>query len=178
MAFNRLRGRGKRGTQASAPGKPGLDFYLKIDGIEGESEDKTHAKEISVMDFQISGNNPGASPVGRGGGKVEFADVGFVMELDKALIGCLIAGTAGKHIKTAVLTGRKSGGGQQDYLKWTFSDLILSSVRIHDPGSKFPTVFYISFNFTQAEVEYKEQKADGSLGAPIKASFNLAEGVK
>ena len=33
----------------------------------------------------------------------------------------------------------------------------------------------ISLNFSKVEMEYKEQKADGSLGGAIKSSYNLKE---
>ena len=33
----------------------------------------------------------------------------------------------------------------------------------------------ISFNFAKIEIEYKEQKADGTLGGAIKAKYDLKE---
>jgi type VI secretion system secreted protein Hcp len=163
----RVRGRKKKEQQTAS----GLDVYLKIDGIEGESEDKAHAKEIRVLDYLIDAIGGGRS-IGKSGGKVEFNDAFFVVEVDKALIGCLQAGSSGKHIASAVLTVRKAGGGPQDFLKWTFSDFIISMVRMVDPGYTSGLAF-LSFNFSKLEVEYKEQKADGSLGAAVNAGFDL-----
>jgi type VI secretion system secreted protein Hcp len=167
--------RGRDRNKQVQPKATVLDFFLKIDGIEGESEDKTHAKEIRVLDFDFMARNRGASAIGKGGGTVDFQDVGFVMELDKALIGALQAGATGKHISSAVFTARKAGGGQQDYLKWTFSDFIISMVRISDTGPDSPVMAFVSLNFAKVEVEYREQKADGTLGSPVRGEFDLGK---
>jgi type VI secretion system secreted protein Hcp len=164
----RIRGKKKKDPVAS-----GLDVFLKIDGIDGESEDKAHAKEMRVLDYLVAAYNVGLSSTGRGGGKVEFDDATFVIEIDTSLIGSLTACTSGKHIKSAVLTVRKAGGGQQDYIKWTFSDFIVSLVRVLDPGYYGSLLCCIGINFSKVEFEYKEQKPDGTLGAPVNATFDL-----
>lgn len=168
----------KRRQRSGKPTTSVLDMFLKIDGIEGESEDKGHAKETRVLDFEFFASNPGSSPTGKGGGKVEFNDAGFLLELDKAVIGALQAGTGGKHLKSAVFTARKAGGGQHDYLIWTFSDLILSMVMVQDPSRNGPVLAFVALNFSKVEVEYKEQKADGSVGAGVRAGWDLAKNEK
>ena len=35
----------------------------------------------------------------------------------------------------------------------------------------------VSFNFTKIEVDYKEQKADGTLGGEIKKWYDLKQSV-
>ena len=45
-----------------------VDFFLKIDGIEGESQDKTHKNEIQLESWSWGQSNTGS--MGAGGGRV------------------------------------------------------------------------------------------------------------
>ena len=71
---------------------------------------------------------------------------------------------------SALLTCRKAGKDQQEFLKYTFTDVLISSYQTS--GSDNP-VEQCSFNFTQLQVDYKEQKADGTLGGAITTKYNL-----
>jgi type VI secretion system secreted protein Hcp len=155
-----------------------VDYFLKIDGIDGESQDKTHKNEIQLMSFSWGETNAGTMGAGGGGGagKVSMQDFHFVMNVNKASPKLFLACANGEHIKKAVLTARKAGKEQQEYMKVTFSDLLISSYQTSgNADAGHLPLDQISFNFTKVEVEYKEQKADGSLGGAIKAHYNLKE---
>lgn len=76
-----------------------------------------------------------------------------------------------EHIKEAILTARKSGETQQEYLKIKFTDIIVTSYQTG--GSGDVPMESISFNFAKIEIEYKPQNPDGSLGAPVRAGWDL-----
>ena len=80
----------------------------------------------------------------------------------------------GQHIKTATLAGRKAGKGQQDYLTFKFHDVLVSSFQTggSEDADVLPTD-QVSFNFAKLEVEYKPQKADGSLGSAVEFRYDL-----
>jgi type VI secretion system secreted protein Hcp len=80
----------------------------------------------------------------------------------------------GTHIKSAKLTCRKAGGTQQEYLVWKFTDILISSYQTgaSSHGGVLPTD-QCSFNFSIIEQDYKEQKADGSLGGVTHGGYNL-----
>ena len=50
------------------------------------------------------------------------------MRISKASPALFVACASGQHIKEAKLVGRKAGKGQQEYLTWTFSDLLVELV--------------------------------------------------
>ena len=153
-----------------------VDYFLKIDGIPGESKDAKHKDEVSVESFSWGATQSGTSAYGGGGGagKVSMQDFSFVMRMNKASPKLFLACANGEHIKQAILTCRKAGKEQQDYLKVTFSDLLVSSYQTggSSSGEELP-VEQISLNFAKLEMEYKEQKPDGSLGGAIKAHYDL-----
>jgi type VI secretion system secreted protein Hcp len=154
-----------------------VDYFLKIDGIPGESQDKTHKEEIQLDNFSFGASQSGTFGTGGGGGagKVQFQDFHFVMNVNKASPKMFLACAQGEHIKKAILTCRKAGKDQQEYLKYTFTDLLISSFSTSS-GGELP-VDQISFNFAKLEVEYKEQKADGTLGGAVKAGYDLKQQV-
>ena len=153
-----------------------VDYFLKIDGIPGESLDHKHKDEIEVHSWSWGENQTGTMSSGGGGGagKVNMQDFHFVMKVNKATPKLVLACASGEHIKKAVLTCRKAGKDQQEYLKWTFTDLLVSS---YQTGGKAAAdvvpVDEVSINFTEIQVDYKEQKADGTLGGAITTKYNL-----
>jgi type VI secretion system secreted protein Hcp len=154
-----------------------VDYFLKIDGIPGESNDSKHKNEIELEAWSWSEANSGTHAGGGGGGagKVDMADFEFRMKVNKASPKLFLACATGDHIKEALLTCRKAGKEQQEYLKIKFSELLISSY--HTGGSKTDVVptETIKFNFTKIEFNYAAQKADGKLDSPVVHNYNLKE---
>ncbi len=109
-----------------------------------------------------------------GAGKVSMQDFHFVMKVNKASPKLMLACATGEHLKKAELTCRKAGKEQQEYLKVTMSDLIVSSFQTGgSAGGDVVPVDQISLNFSKIEFEHKEQKSDGTLGGAVKAGYDL-----
>jgi type VI secretion system secreted protein Hcp len=153
-----------------------VDYFLKVDGIPGESADSKHKDEIMLESWSWGETQSGTMAYGGGGGagKVAMQDFHFVMKINKASPKLMLACANGQHIKSAILTARKAGKDQQEYLKVTFSDMLISSFQTGGAGSADALpVDQISFNFSKIEMEYKEQKPDGTLGGAVKAHWDL-----
>jgi type VI secretion system secreted protein Hcp len=88
-----------------------FDCFLKIDGIDGESQDDRHAREIDVLSFSWGESNAGAAAHGggAGAGKVSMQDFHFTMRFNRASPLLARACATGQHIRSAVLTCRKPG---------------------------------------------------------------------
>jgi type VI secretion system secreted protein Hcp len=152
-----------------------VDFFLKIEGIEGESTEKGHEKWIDVQSFswgetQAGGHGAGG---GAGAGKVSMQDFHFTMQTNKASPTLLMACAQGKHFKDAQLTARKAGRDQIEYLKIKLTDVLVSSYQTGgSAGSEAGPTDQLSLNFVKIEFAYSPQKADGSLEPPISAWFD------
>jgi type VI secretion system secreted protein Hcp len=140
-----------------------VDFFLKIDGVDGESGDSKHKGEIELESWSWGETQVGA-----------HSAIHIVTRVSKASPKLMQACATGEHYKKAVLTCRKAGKEQQEYLKITFSDLLVSSFQIGgSAGSSILPTEQVSLNFAKIEFEYKEQKADGTLGAVTKSGYDL-----
>jgi len=158
-----------------------VDYFLKIDGIDGESMQKGHEKEIEIMSFSWGESNAGSfsGNLGGGSGKVSMQDFHFTVPVNKASPKLFLACATGEHIKSAVLVCRKAGKTQQEFLKGKFSDLLISSYQTGGSGgSDIVPIDQVSFNFTKIEVSYAPQKQDGSLDAALPAGYDLKAGQK
>ena len=141
------------------------DFYLQIDGIEGESEAVGFEKQIQIESWSMGANNAGSAGLGTGmgTGKVSMQDFHFVMQNGKASAQIMLAVCKGNHIPQAVLSCRKTGGdgSPYTYYKYTFNDLVLSSFQ--SGASQALPMEQVSFNYTKITLEYFQQKADGTV---------------
>jgi type VI secretion system secreted protein Hcp len=159
-----------------------FDAFLKIDGHDGESQDSKHKNEIEVLSYSFGGQQPASSGVGGGSGvgRVNIDDLAIVKHVDKSSPLLFVSLATGKHIPKAVLTVRKAGGDQQDFMTVTLSDLIVSS--LHNTGQPTGTdglpTEQMTLNFSKINWEYKEQGADGSLKGTVQGGWDLKAAKK
>jgi type VI secretion system secreted protein Hcp len=158
-----------------------VDYFLKIDGIKGESADDKHKDEIDLLSWSWGETQTGSHATGGGGGagKVSMQDFHFVMKVNTASPSLILACASGEHIPLAVLTCRKAGKDQQEYLKIKFSDLLVSSYQTggSSSGDEIPSD-QISVNYTKIEYGYAKQKPDGSLDGMTWKGWDLKKNVK
>jgi type VI secretion system secreted protein Hcp len=155
-----------------------VDYFLKLDGIEGESHDAKHKGEIDLESWSWGESQSGTHSAGGGGGagKVAMQDFHFVMKINKASPKLFLLCANGQHIKKAVLTCRKAGKDQQEFLKIEFTDLLVSSYQTGGSGhSDILPTDQISLNFAKIEYTYKQQNPDGTLGGPVQAGWDLKQ---
>jgi type VI secretion system secreted protein Hcp len=152
-----------------------VDYFLKIDGIEGESRDAIQKGIIQIESFSWGAQQSGTSSHGggMGAGKVAMQDFHFAMRVNKASPKLMLACASGQHIKSATLLCRKAGKEQQEYLKVSFSDLLVSKYETGGSVADVVPMDRITLNFVKVEFEYKEQKRDGTLGGTVKSHWDL-----
>jgi type VI secretion system secreted protein Hcp len=153
-----------------------VDYFLKIDGIPGEAADHKHKDEINVLSFSFGASQAGTMAFGGGGGagKVSMQDFHFMMNVNKASPKMFLACATGEHIKSALLTARKAGKEQQEYLKVKFTDLLVSSYQTNGDGNaNHLPVDSISLNFSKIEWDYKVQNEKGQLVPGAVAGYDV-----
>jgi type VI secretion system secreted protein Hcp len=149
------------------------DIFAKLGDIKGESIDDKHKDEIEVLSFSWGVSNAGSMGHGTGGGegKATFHDLSFTHKFDKASPVLMQACATGVHLKEATITFRKAGKGQQEFLVVKMNDVIVTSVT--QGGASDGASENVSIGFAKVNVEYKPQKADGSLEAGIHFKYDL-----
>jgi type VI secretion system secreted protein Hcp len=151
------------------------DIFAKLGDIKGESQDSKHKDEIEILSYSWGVSNAGSMGHGSGGGegKASFHDISFVHHLDKSSPVLMNHCATGVHLKEATITCRKSGKEQYEYLVVKMNDVIITSVNAGgSDGGGTPTES-VSINFAKVALEYKPQKADGSLDAGVFFKYDL-----
>jgi type VI secretion system secreted protein Hcp len=151
------------------------DIFLKIGDIKGESTDDKHKDTIDVLAWSWGVNQSGSMHVGGGGGagKASFHDLSFTHHVDKASPVLLKTCAVLEHIKEAQLTVRKAGKSPQEFLIIKMNDIIVTSVQPSGNGGDGGLVENVALQFAKVDVEYKPQKADGSLDAGIHFKYDI-----
>jgi|SRR5688572_12534220 type VI secretion system secreted protein Hcp len=151
------------------------DIFAKIGDIKGESLDSKHKDELEILSWSWGVSNSGSISHGGGGGgegKASFNDFSFTHRIDKASPVLMKACATGQHIKDATITMRKAGKGQQEFLIIKMNDVIITSVHpsVADAAA---TAENIAMQFAKVHLEYKPQKADGSLDAGVHFKYDI-----
>jgi type VI secretion system secreted protein Hcp len=152
-------------------------MFLKLDGVKGESKDHKHKDEIHIESLSWGLNQTGAGAVGggSGAGKVSVHDVSITKYVDRSSAALMLDCCSGKHIPSGLITVRKAGDKPLEYLKIKLTDVMITSVQLAGHGGDLLTE-NLTLNVAKFQVEYQEQKADGSgqaggeMGWDIKAN--------
>ena len=81
----------------------------------------------------------------------------------------------GKHIKEAILTCKKAGDKPFEYLKITFTDLLVSSVSTGGSAGEASLTEQVSLNFAKIKYEYTAQDTETgqAKGGAKTATFDI-----
>lgn len=166
-----------------------IDYFLKIDGIKGESQDKSHKDEIDVISFSWGMAQQGTASKGggMGAGKVSVTDIKIRKEVDAASPKLFDACFTGKHIPTAQITCRKAGGSAIEYWTIKLTDLLISSVHQAPPAFEYGAQNdsakgntgslvaeeVITINYSAYEASYKGQQKDGTAAGAVTSKGNV-----
>src|SRR3954468_11677875 len=116
------------------------DYFLKIDGIAGESLDERHRDQIEVLAFSWGESHPGApSPSAAiSVGKVAIESFNFTTFISAASPKLMLLGANGKAAKNAVLLPRRAGAAQNEYLKVTMQDVTVAAYHLGGDAGEVP----------------------------------------
>lgn len=153
------------------------DYFLKINGIKGDSPDATHRDEIRLASWSWGGSNASTMQFGgTGGDRAQMDNLDFTMSVNRATPKLVEKLASGEAISSAVLTCRKAGALPHEYLKITFEDVVVASYRAAAVASEdtLPEDAF-SLNFAKVRLEYSEQNADGTLGTAVVIDHDMRQ---
>jgi type VI secretion system secreted protein Hcp len=148
-------------------------MFLMVKGakhgvIKGESQDTQHKDEIEVLGWSWGMQGKASLGGGAATGKASMHDLKITKRVDSASTALMLALRTNEPITKAVLTLRKAGKSQLEYMKVTIEQGRVMSLTIDgggdadgaSPGSaaEFERV---TFSFNKISVEYVPQGKDG-----------------
>ena len=152
-----------------------VEFFLKLDGITGESQVAGHVGEIQLSAYNFSGSNASSVAAGTGGsgvGKVSLGTINVTKQTDSASVKLFLNLCKGTHIATGLLSAIKSGGGGKPYLTLQLTEVFITSFQL-DSSSETP-VERLSLSFRSIQVSYFAQNPDGTMVAKGVGGWDVA----
>ncbi|MEN6320478.1 MAG: type VI secretion system tube protein Hcp [Syntrophaceae bacterium] len=143
----------------------GLDAFMKIDGIPGESSDAQFKDWIEVVSFNWELDAP-SSATSRTGG-LRCSAFGVVKVIDKATPLIFKAMTQAERINEIDVAFCRAGKEKVKYLDYVFKNCIITKVTFGttgESGQNLP-VEHVHFRFATVEITYYQQKRDTGSSA-------------
>lgn len=144
------------------------DMFLMVKGakfglIKGESQDTQHKGEIDVLSWSWGMQAKPSLGGGIATGKSTVNELKILKKVDSASTALMLALRTNESIQKAVLTLRKAGKSQLEFLKVTIENGRVTNLTIEggDVGGSANLFEHVSFAFNKIEVEYTPQGKDG-----------------
>ena len=153
-----------------------VDMFLKLDGINGESQDSHHPNEIQLYSFTFGVNNQGAGAFGKGSGasKSDVHDIVVTKLTDLSTAPLMKSCTCGKTIGDAIITIRKAGGDAPvEYLKVELKEVFVSQFHVGATDNGGIAQETVGLNFAKVEFHYTPQDATGTAGATVSGGYDI-----
>ncbi|MDM0031473.1 type VI secretion system tube protein Hcp [Variovorax sp. J22P271] len=156
------------------------DIFMKLTGINGESQDATHKHEIEVLDWEweVTQASSMHSGTGGGAGKATVHDFSFDHYVDRASPNLMQHCLTGKHIETATLVVRKAGEKPLEFLKIAMDDVIVTQVALSLKTTMRQARETVSLSFARVKQEYTIQNQQGGSGGTVSMSFDIQKNTE
>ena len=157
-----------------------VHMFMKIDSVQGESEDSTHSQQIEVTGWNWGASQTGSAASGKGAGtgKASVNDLTYTAYVDRSVPTLLNMCLLGTPFNSATLSICKATGGDTlDYLVVKMTSGLISGVTFSgNPGDELQQV-NVSLNFSQVEVDYTPQ-TQGGTGAVVTMNYSINKSAK
>jgi type VI secretion system secreted protein Hcp len=104
-----------------------IDYFLRIDGIPGESPSDRHKEEIEVKSWGWGANQMQPNSEAPGA-KIQVQELAFTMKTNKATLGLISCCLEARRVRQAILTCSRAGPRfGEEYMQVKLSDIQVSS---------------------------------------------------
>jgi type VI secretion system secreted protein Hcp len=159
-----------------------VEIFLKLDGIDGESEKSGAEKYIEIFSFSNGASNPSsvAFGTGSGAGKVDISSLSLQKQLDKSSPMLFLNCCSGKHIATGNMVVREATGDNTTkiYYQYDMTEVFVDSISWGGAAGGGKPSESISLSAKSLKISYWYQNADGTLGGPLMSGWNVSTNTK
>jgi type VI secretion system secreted protein Hcp len=157
-----------------------VDMFLELEGVKGESVDKTHKGKIDILSWSWGLSNTGTLHHGSGGGagKASFQDITVTKYVDAASPNLMLYCAGGKHFAKGKIIVRKAGDTPLEYLTIEFDKVMVAAYQTGGSGGEERISESVTLNFAKVKVEYVTQGEKGGKGTPSAFSWDIAANAK
>jgi len=155
---------------AYGPALAAVNLYLKLDGIDGESQDKAHLGWIDILSYRFGVTNSVGGA--QGTGRATFSELSVTKVVDKSSPSLLFDTASVTHIENGLLDVVEAGQpSSKPFLEYKFTNLLVSDYSVGSGGDRPEES--LSLNFTKIQFTAFPQNPDGTFGTPITMDWDV-----
>ncbi|MDR7298514.1 MULTISPECIES: type VI secretion system tube protein Hcp [Roseateles] len=151
------------------------DYFLQIDGIKGESVERSHKDWIDIESFSwgltlVTGSGGGGST----SGKATFSDLAWTQGVDISTPKFFVNVATGKHLPKVTLdvTRTSPKGGAESFFQMIFTDTIGTGLSLGGGGDDVMVSASMTSG-TSVKLRYRPESKAGGFGDWVEGSFNI-----
>lgn len=166
-------------AQARFSAKPvtaaGVDYFLKIEGIDGEATDQKHKDWIVIesMSHAMETNTTGQTGATRRRSEVKISDISLVKELDKSSPKIMEAICNGKMIPSMEIHAVRNG---KVYMAYELKNVMVTSYQTSSEGEA-PRE-HVQFNYEKIKMHYVQFDNRGVEKGKTEFSWDVKAGSR
>jgi len=151
-------------------------MFLDLDGVKGESVDKTYKDKIDILAWNWAASNTGTFHHGSGGGagKANFQDISITKYIDAATPNILLYCSNGKHFAKGKIIVRKAGEKPLEYLVIEMEKVLVTAYSTGGAAGEERLTENVQLNFAKVRVDYIEQDEKGGKGGTFSYGWDIA----
>jgi len=154
-------------------------MFIKFEGVDGESQDKSHKDWIDLQSFQQGMTKPGGGTgTTRRRGDVVLYDIEIIKYFDKSspkLMEALATGTVFNMVQIE-FTRQYPDGVDMVYLSYELRDVQITSYHVSMSSEDSAPMEEISFNYGKITVTYTEIDEMGKAKGTVEWSYYMEMG--
>ena len=157
----------------TAPGvASAADYFLKLDGIRGESRDREFQDAIDVISWSWGVSTPR-------NGRAEPQDFSVTKAVDAASPLLFEHVASGRMVPTATFYVRTTGAQPHRLLTYCFTGVRVTSIQTGTAGGgEDRPQDRVTLAYETVVEAYRPQRADGSAGVPIFGGWDFIRNVR
>ena len=157
-----------------------VDMFIKIEGVDGESQSPGHEGEIDVLAWSWGTHHTSRERMNgpaRYGRTARNGEMTFTKSMDSTSAPLFSFCSTSQFKDVVILTVERPERPFENYIQIQMHDVHCVAYSVGSGGEDVPTE-NVTLNFSKIEFEYKPQKADGSDGGNIEMGWDLTKGKK
>lgn len=151
-------------------------WFLRLDGIAGDSTDDRHEDEIEVQSWSIGVSRSGSTTAGgSGAGRSDLQELQITAPLSAASPQIFLLAVTGRHLSGATLSGVRQGEHARDFFTIRLAEVTATRYRLGDEADAAP-MDQFSLDYGRIEVTYHSVSSSGKPLPPVTAGFDVTHG--
>ena len=155
-----------------------MSIFMALPNVQGSAGDAGHAGWLPIETIEWGVQRELAAPSGRRGGReasnAQFHELTLRRPSDRATPALILSACCGRgQTVTLRLTRTGDGTGAEPYAEYVLHNALVSeyTVRARSRGDARP-LETLRISFTEVEMKYVGQDADGTAVAPVVVGFD------